>query len=573
MNFLHRSAYLGLGFGLALFVSDNPSAAAATFHGGTTNLAAPAADLRGARDLGPLSATQRVRLVVNLPLRDQSNLEALIAAQSNPRSPLYRHFLSATQVRDAFGATNADYTATAAALQRAGFSIVAVDRMRTLIDVSAPAATVERYFSTNLHAIAIDSRNTAYANVTPAVIPVALRGRIDAVAGLQSRPLFTTDSAAAYASPQRKKTDPRLPAAKPMATATATPEYGPDGGYGPQLVESAFDFPIRHGYFGNGVAVADIIDGVFDDTKDIAPYLSEFNVKRTGPPTTFIPVAGGCGGASTCFDDFQAAIDAEGTIGVSPGIAYDVYEIPSPLFTSNIIDGFKAVVNDNRVDVVNFSVAGCEAQLGEGAFIIDQSMKLGSAEGISFVDVTFGGSNPCGTNGPSVQAPSDSPSGLTVAGADSFADLYGNVTSPPLADAASGGGVSKLFSLPSYQRGVRGVLSGGRNLPDLAGPDAINGVGPSLYYGAFGGFIGGTPFVDNAFVTGGIAGVAQVNGSRLGLVNTLLYRAAVRNRALFRDITMGCNGVGGGGPFCAKVGFDQVSGFGAPKLYPIAKSI
>ncbi len=570
MNLLHRSTYLTL----ALFAGGTSLAAAATLHGGASNIAAQAADLRGARDLGRLPATQPVRLAVSLRLRDESNLDALIAAQSNPHSPAYRHFLSAAQVRDAFGATTADYTSTIAAFQHAGFAIVGTDRMRTLIDVRAPSAVVERYFSTNMHAIAIDARHTAYANVTPAVLPVALRGTVTAVAGFQTRPLFTTNSAAAYASHSGKRTGPGSPAAKPLVAPTATPEYGPDGGYGPGLVNSAFDMPVRHGYFGNGVTVADIIDGTFDDTMDIAPYLSEFNIRRTGPATTFIPVAGGCvTGAFGCFDDFQAAIDAQAAIGVSPGVTYDVYEIPSPLFTANIIDGFKAVVNDNRVDVVNFSVAGCEAALGEGAFIIDQSMKLGSAEGISFVDVAFGGSNPCGTNGPSVQAPSDSPNGLTVGGADSFADLYGNVTSPPLADPASGGGVSKLFSLPSYQRGIPGVIASGRNLPDLDGPDAINGVGPSLYYSAVGGFIGGTPFVDNAFLTGGIAGVAQINGSRLGLVNTRLYPAAVRSRSLFRDITLGCNGTGGQGPYCAKPGFDQASGFGVPKLYPIAKAI
>ncbi|MBC5800604.1 MAG: hypothetical protein GIX03_04890 [Candidatus Eremiobacteraeota bacterium] len=570
MKFFHRSTY----FALALFAGATSLAVAATPHGPASTIAAPAADLRGARDLGRLPAAQSVRLSVSLRLRDESNLDRLIAAQSNPRSPVYRHFLSAAQVRDAFGATAPDYASTVAALQRAGFSIVGKDPMRTLIDVRAPAAIVERYFSTTLHAITADGRQTAYANVTPAVLPVALRPTVNAVAGFQSRPLFTTDSAAAYAAHSGHKTGPGTPAARPMAGPTATPEYGPDGGYGPQLVDSAFDMPVRHGYFGNGVTVADIIDGTFDDTMDIAPYLAEFNIKRTGPPTTIIPVDGGCvNGPFGCFDSFQAAIDAQGVIGVSPGVAYDLYEIPSPLYTSNIIDGFKAVVNDNRVDVVNFSVAGCEAALGEGAFIIDQSMRLGSAEGISFVDVAFGGSNPCFTNGPSVQAPSDSPNGLTVGGADSFADQYGNVTSPPLADPSSGGGVSILFSLPGYQRGVPGVIPRGRNLPDLDGPDAINGVGPSLYYGAFGGFIGGFPFVDNAFLTGGIAGVAQIEGSRLGLVNTLLYPAAVRNRSLFRDITMGCNGIGGGGPYCAKPGFDQVSGFGVPKLYPIAKAI
>ncbi len=563
MKLFHRSGY----FALALCAGATSFAAAATVRTGPSSVVAAAADLRGARDLGPLSATQPVRLAVAMHLRDAGNLDALIAAQSNPGSPIYRHFLSSAQVRDAFGATASDYGRTAAALQRAGFAIVGTDRMRTIIDVVAPSATVERYFATNLHAVAFDAGHAGYANVTAARVPAELRSTVDAVAGFKSGALFTTDSASAYASRSKSA----AAAIHSLAAASATPEYGPDGGYGPQLVTGAFDFPARHGYFGNGATVADIIDGVFDDKMDIAPYLKEFNVRRMGPPTTVIPVDGGCTGSS-CADDFQAAIDAEGVIGSEPGVAYDIYQIPALSF-SGIIDGFKAVVNDNHVDVVNFSIAGCETALGESSFVIDREQQLGSAEGISFSDVAFGGSNPCGTNGPSVQAPSDSPNGLVSGGADSFTDRFGNVTSPPLADTASGGGVSKLFGVPAYQRGVPGVISSGRNLPDLAGPDAINGVGPSLYYSAFGGFVGGTPFVDNAFITGGIAAVAQIEGSRLGLVNTQLYPAARRYPTIFRDITLGCNGTGGQGPFCAKRGFDQVSGFGAPKLYQVATHI
>ena len=582
MNFIHRSSCVTLG---ALFAATALGAAAATRPVATNGpIVANVADLRGARDLGQAPAATPVHLAVGLRLRDQQGLDALLASQSNPHSPMYRHFLKPAQVRDAFGVAPADYNRTVLELQRNGFALERADALRTLVDVIAPAATVERYFSTTLHAVTTDGRHIAYANVAPARLPATLTPTVSGVTGFQSSRLFTSDSAAALAAHNAKsgrgpgRAQPAATTAPtPVPTPTgATPVNGPDGGYGPQLVNAAFDNPVSHGYFGNGVAVADLVDGVFDDRADIAPYLAEFRVKRTGPPTTNVLVNGGCTtGVFGCSDSFQAALDAEGVLGVAPGVSYYVYQLPA-LSNVGIVDGFRAVVNDNKVDVVNFSFAGCETALGEASLLLDEYAKLGSAEGITFSVVTFGGSNPCFTAGTSVQAPGDSSNVLTVGGADSFADQFAGITSPPITNNNTGGGVSKLFDRPAYQTGIKGTVASGRNLPDLGGPAAINGVGASIYYSGFGGWVGGFAFIDNAPLTGSVAEIAQLYGSRLGVVNNLLYPLYASNgykQNVFHDVTLGCNGVGGAGPFCAAPGFDLVSGIGVPDAYKVAKKL
>jgi kumamolisin len=531
-----------------------------------------AASAATVRDVGRLPSGTRVDLVLGLRLRNEATLDALVAAQSNRQSPLFRHFLKPAQLRDSFGTTSAEYARTLATLRSRGFSVLRTDALRTSVDVAAPAQTVERYFATTLHAVE-SARGTGYTSVSPIHIPAELAADVAAVGGLHSA-LFQTayEAQVGYGSHAPTGTQPAQSGLAPLVGST--PQYGPDGGYGPQSVEGAFDFPIRHGYFGNGVTVADVIDGAFSEKADIAPFLTEFNVKRSGPPTTYRLVDGGCGGKQNCADSFSAAIDAQNIIGTAPGVSYVVYELPS-LSDAGIIDGMNAVVSDDTADVVNFAVGGCETALGEASYLIDQAYKLGSAEGITFETVTFGGSDPCGVPfHTSVQAPADSPHTATIGGVDSFTDQFGNVTSPAIADTSTGGGHSILFAVPPFQAGIKRVASSGRNLPDIGGPAAINGVGTSIYF--FGVWIGGSVFVNNAPVAGALAEVAQVNGARLGRVDTSLYelyKAQGYTTGLYRDVTLGCNGGDGYGPFCSAVGFDLVTGLGSPDFYRIATSL
>jgi kumamolisin len=60
-------------------------------------------------DLGRLAATTRIRIDVALNYRFASDLEALIEATSDPRSPQYGQFLSPRQFEAAFAPTTADY--------------------------------------------------------------------------------------------------------------------------------------------------------------------------------------------------------------------------------------------------------------------------------------------------------------------------------------------------------------------------------------------------------------------------------------------------------------------------------
>ncbi len=534
---------------------------------------ASAAHIAGARDIGPLSASVPVHLAVGLRLRNESGLKQLVASQRLAGGPLYHHYLTPSQLRDSFGATQADYTHTVTLLRLAGFHIDRLDPLRMIIDISAPSTVVARYFSTTFHAITMPGlRGIGYMNVSPARMPAALAATAIGVNGFSKGILFKSAVSARAASHHVSQDSSRV-----RTDANTIPAYGPDGGYGPLLTTGAFDFPSRHGYYGKTASAGDIVDGRFSDTPDISHYLSYFDVHRFGGPTIFYNIDGGCT-IGTCFDNFQAVIDAQQIIGTAPGVSYQVYVLPSGFGFGNIVDAIDFTQVPPVTDVVNFSFAYCESN--ETTLVYDSQYQAGAAEGITYEDVSFNGSHACGATGyPTVQAPADSPNALAVGGADSFTDLFGNVTSPPIADPNSGGGISTLFPEPSYQMGIPGTVSGGRNMPDIAGPAAINTRGPAIYCSSgtcgFSGWFGGTPFINNAPIAGAIAevdgglhaGIGFVNPGLYGLVKA--YGWGPSSAPLFRDITIGCNGFGGYPPYCAGPGYDLVTGLGAPDFWNI----
>ena len=130
------------------------------------------------RDLGRAPAASTLRVVVAMAYHHANDLETLIALQNDHRSPYYHHFLSQAQFANYFAPTAAEYARTILALQRAGFTITATTRNRTLIDAVARTATIERYFSTEMHRVAQYNHGVRYANARPALVPSELRGLV-----------------------------------------------------------------------------------------------------------------------------------------------------------------------------------------------------------------------------------------------------------------------------------------------------------------------------------------------------------------------------------------------------------
>ena len=126
-------------------------------------------------------------------------------------------------------------------------------------------------------------------------------------------------------------------------------------------------------------------------------------------------------------------------------------------------------------------------------------------------------------------------------------------------EGATGGGVSDVFPLPTWQKNA-GVpapanAAGGRGVPDVSG-DADPVTGYSVRVDGQSLVIGGTSAV--APLWAGLIALANAqNKTSAGFINPAIYAAGAKKA--FRDITQGNNGAFSAGP-----GWDACTGLGSP---------
>jgi kumamolisin len=508
------------------------------------------------RDFGHASASLPMRLSVTLRYRHQSELDALVEAQSEPGSTSFRHFLTNAQFDDYFGPSLQAQRQVIEALKAAGLRIVRTFGNRTIVDATGSSAAVERLFQTRIDSGIQAGHGPRYKNVRDAVMPAALRGSVAAVSGLDNLVAFAprTDVVYGFVSPIRPET-------------SGSPLRGPNGALGPLGFSRAYDEPNQHGYDGTGRSIGNVIAGDIRDD-DLQAFLNYFHIKAAHRLRR-IRVDGGRIG----YGDVETTLDVEAMTGTAPGAQVYLYSFPD--FTeAYAVDAYNTIVDDNLVDAINSSWGGCESfkkrRLGH-AFSVASNLifEQGAAKGITFPIATGdNGWRTCRHDGTIDETTADSdPHALAVGGTTLNVDASGYWVSET-AWRGSAGGISVVFPLPKYQRDVPNALGGGRNIPDVAF-DANPYTGfaarwQHLWIGAGGTSLGSPLWV-------GLEGqIDQYLGSRIGFINPQLYalEEGPEYRTVFHDIVKGNNG-----GYRALRGYDLVTGIGSPIGWPLAQAL
>lgn len=272
----------------------------------------------------------------------------------------------------------------------------------------------------------------------------------------------------------------------------------------------------------------------------------------------------------------ETSLDVEWSHAMAPGANILLVETPVPETLGvqgfpQIVKAENYVINHHLGNVITQSFAAPEATFPSRDSILDlRSAYQNAAAHHVTVLAGAGDAGPTGAKTLTAQGfastyfldrvaewPADDPLVTGVGGTQLHLSASGQRTQPDTvwndtnlfgSPAAGGGGVSTVFSRPTYQNGVKPQVGAGRGFPDVSMSAAVDGAalvyldhgaaqGPAGFY-----LIGGTSEA-SPLLSGIVAIADQMAGHGLGLLNPALYRMEAAGDAGLVDVTGGTNTV------------------------------
>jgi kumamolisin len=487
------------------------------------------------QEVGPVPADERVQVTVSL--RRRSGNPPVEQGGQLPR-------VSYSQFSAEYGADPADIATVESFAHHAGLTIVESSIAKRRVIVAGRAAAVARAFGAQqLACYRRQNDGPVYRGRTgPLTIPTELAGAVVAVLGLDNRPVA-------------------------RAHLRISPRQEPAISFTPPQVAQLYDFP--QGVTGAGQTVAIIELGGGYSTADLSTYFQQLGVKE--PAITAVSVDGGQNTPGSDADA-EVMLDIEVIGSLAPGANIAVYFAPNS--DQGFVDAITDAVHDTtrKPSVVSISWGGPEdswtqqSQTAMNAALQDAAV-LGVTVAAAAGD--GGSSDGVGDGKLHVDFPAASPyalacGGTTLNGSGSAisSEVVWNETAS--SEGATGGGVSAVFALPSYQASAGVPVQpqtsfAGRGVPDVAG-NADPTTGYQVFVSGQNAVIGGTSAVAPLWA-GLVTLLNEKFGTPVGFLNPKLYPLAASN---FRDITSGNNDDSGLGYFSAQSGWDACTGLGSP---------
>jgi pro-kumamolisin-like protein len=377
------------------------------------------------------------------------------------------------------------------------------------------------------------------------------------------------------------------PCPTPSTNPTPTPNYAPNDGWGPQSVDNGFCMPVNYGYDGTGQTAGIVIDSEVS-SGDLASYLTQFNINRTGS-LSYVLIDGAPAATDS---EGEATLDIETLASLAPGANIIVY-VTGDLSDVHLEDAYQSALNDvHHVGVVNSSFGGCEDGGSASGFDATSNSlaQQGASEGMTFSASSGDQGADCYNGAPKfpfgTQGPASDPYFVAVGGTQSTVpwpaavgdycayDVPGKVTNPTVWNdcvGAGGGGVSTQWALPSYQHGLTAAPR--RSVPDIALPAAFDGFcfnGPCDYPVSALTFsmVWGTSWSSPIYVAMQTE-INQACGSLQWGIATIYNGFKAQSLHHFIDVVKGNNlwdssSAGSTKYYPAAKGFDTVSGIGIP---------
>ncbi len=481
------------------------------------------------------------RLEVTLLLRRRSDVVPFPNVSEVGRAPPgLRTYLRREEFAARYGAHPKDREYVRAFAVASGLDVVAESPATRTVHLAGTVASLERAFGVRLQRWTYPG-GSYRGRTGPIRLPVELTGVVVGVFGLDNRPQCRTHF--------RRRRVPRAI----------------DVSYTPPTVARAYDYPIGTDGTGQTIGVLELGGGY--SRADLTTYFGALGIPVPAVASVSVDGAGNAPTGNPDGPDGEVELDLEVAGSVAPGSGLVVYFAPNT--DQGFLDGLSAAVHDttHRPSVVSVSWGGPESSwtaqardainsVCEDAATMGVTVTVASGDG--------GASDGAAAGALEVDFPASSPYALGCGGTRLIltgTSISQETTWNDLAqgEGATGGGVSQMFPLPTYQdrAGVPPSPSGsaGRGVPDVAG-DADPTTGYSVRVDGQNTVIGGTSAVAPLWAAL-VARLNQALGAPVGFANPLLYGAAAE--ATFHEITTGNNDGYSAGP-----GWNPCTGLGSP---------
>jgi kumamolisin len=486
----------------------------------------------------------KVTVVVGLKLRNERELDALLASQADSRSANFRKYITPEEFTNRFAPTQSDYDLVVAYLKSNGLNIVQTYPNRLIIVATGNVSQMENTFSVTINEYSYMGV-TKISNDADPRVPSYLQGIVQSVIGLNNFAEFHN----------------MLLMRNPQPKAGSGPS-----GFTPPDIATAYNYPNANNKLGNekytgaGRTVA-IATAYNYDPADVNAFWKQFGITRTGKIVN-VPVAG-----TTKQLNGETTLDLQQVGAQAPGADIMMYMGVDPAFTTFTMI-FNQIATDNKADVVSISWGLCETGTGPAQMLTENAIfKQMESQGMAvFAASGDDGAYDCKTKKPllSIDYPSSDPQ-VTAVGGTTLVTNDDGTRQVEIAWSGGGGGISDMWTpQPAWQSGPGVPTNGKRNSADVS-LVSDPWTGYALYFQGSWMESGGTSFAAPDWAALWTL-CDEGAGRRVGNTNATLYRIgrSADYKVVFSDITGGNNGDGRGPGYKAGTAWDHPTGWGVP---------
>jgi subtilase family serine protease len=506
---------------------------------------------------------------VTLAPRSRAGLADYIANLSDTASPNYRHFLTTDQFARRFGASASSVDAVREYFEGFGLDVGSLSKGRLVLHVTGTTTQIAHAFTATVDTVRRSNGVLAAQLATEGTVPAPVAHDIAGIAGISSVVQPSTNTVPSHV---KSHTSVATTCSDDGGETSTTPNA--DGGYTPFQFAQLYGLNTEwaNNITGSGQTIA-VYELSAYDPGDLATFLNCYGLNPTITP---VNVDGGPTGG---YDD-EPTLDVEEVAAMAPGATIEIYQGPNN--SNGPIDTYQQIADDDTATVISTSWGTCESDPNGDPSAEQPIFEQMAAQGQTIVSAAGdAGSSDCNgitNNDPAVDDPASQPyvtgvGGLTVNDVNPLNETVWNTPVKTGDPGAGGGGISELWSRPSWQN-APGIAAGAtmRMVPDLSS-DADPSTGFVQYYTGSGqgactqnceagwNSVGGTS-IGSPMVSSLVATAAQACGvTRLGFINPSLYEMASTG---FNDVTTGSNDLYNVGVYSAGPGYDMASGLGSP---------